>query len=264
VELRHKQVPISKVEYLKLLSGPLNVELQTALYKPRLMLHPFFITYNDSGRSAMKRLCSVALHSEHFAKSDTVFQRDDQAKHMHCVTQGCLVYCVYRSNTDRHKRLVRLIIDEYCSEAALWIPWRHRGHMKGLTDCELMMINADKFMDVTISSKEDVHELARTTAIHFASKMQAYTSFGRVHVHDITQERMAIAMSEELGSKAHKKDEIHRAEELEMQLIDFSDSECEQEQDGAKPERSPSKGRISLKKSNTRLRLWHSSKGKGD
>merc|ERR1719174_1190913 len=65
VELRHKKVPISKVEYLKLLSGPLNVELYTALYKPHLKEHPFFVKYNESSRSSMRRVCSCGVESQH-------------------------------------------------------------------------------------------------------------------------------------------------------------------------------------------------------
>merc|ERR1719197_1991657 len=61
VELRHKTVPVSKVEYLKLLSGPLNVELQSALFEPHVTMHPFFNHYLTHSKTAMRQMCSTAL-----------------------------------------------------------------------------------------------------------------------------------------------------------------------------------------------------------
>merc|ERR1719352_1185616 len=75
VELRHKVVPIGKVEYLKLLSGPLNVELHTMIFQPALMARSFFVRYQDSSKNAIRQVCSTSLQTENYAKNDSVFVR---------------------------------------------------------------------------------------------------------------------------------------------------------------------------------------------
>lgn len=164
VELRHKKVPISKVEYLKLLSGPLNVELHTALFQPHLTNHPFFAQYHHASRSAARQLCSTAVHSEDYAKNDTVFERFTEAKHMHFLAKGTLAYRFLYTSTGKSKRTMRLDVNQWCCEPALWIVWEHCGHLKGLTDCESMMLHVGKFSEVT-KSHHNIFLAAREEAM---------------------------------------------------------------------------------------------------
>merc|ERR1719409_1399649 len=118
VELRHKIVPIGKVEYLKLLSGPLNVELHTMIFQPNLMAHTFFIHYSECSKTAMRQICSTSLQTENYAKNDSVFYRGSVAKNMYFVTRGTLAYCFHGS--DRRKECVKLDAQHWCAEHALW------------------------------------------------------------------------------------------------------------------------------------------------
>jgi len=233
VELRHKTVPIHKVEYLKMLSGPLNVELHTALFKPHMLTHGFFSRYHDVSKTAMRRLCSMSVHTEHYAKNDTIFERGAEAKFMMFTTKGSLAYRFFRGAGQAAKTTMRIDLHQWSCEPALWLAWIHRGHMKGLTDCELMLLNVDKFADLTSKGNRNVFQVARDEAIEFALRMRCLESFGRAYVADIPSDRLALLASEAKGSKTHrwKSSELHKAEEMELQLLDFSDSEDEATKD---------------------------------
>lgn len=124
---------------------------------------------------------------------------------------------------------MRLDLHQWFCEPALWLPWTHRGHMKGLTDCELMLLSVDKFADATSKANRNVFMLAREEAFEFALRMQCLESFGRAYVADIPPERLSMLVSEARGTKTHKGQsrELSKAEEMELELIDFSDSDNE-------------------------------------
>jgi hypothetical protein len=230
VELRHKTVPIGKVEYLKLLSGPLNVELHTMIFQPHLMVHSFFKRYLDTSRTAMRQLCSTSVQTESYAKNDSLFHHGVHAKNMYIVTRGALAYRFY--NTDRAKMTVKLDVHHWFTEHALWIQWEHHGHMKGLSDCESIALNASKFWDVIAKATSSTFVLARERAMDFAQRIRCCASFGPGYVTDIPQAHMAKLMAE---ARHHLHNntfgEIHHAEHLEMQLIDFSDSDSEADEE---------------------------------
>jgi hypothetical protein len=226
VEFRHKIVPIGKVEYLKLLSGPLNVQLRTMIFQPHLLGHPFFLRCSHSSKTAMRHICSSSLQTECYAKNDSVFGRGTMAKSMYFITRGFLVYRFHQSNSN--KRTVKLEEHHWFLENALFIPWKHHGHMKGLSDCESTVLNANKFWDVTAKSHSGTFHLAQREAIVFASRIRSCLCFGPGHVTDVPREQMALLLSGGQQETDHgSMSDIHKAEQLEIDLIDFSDSDSD-------------------------------------
>jgi len=239
VALRHRLVPIGKVEYLKLLSGPLNVELYTAILQPYLMAHDFFCRYSHTSKTSIRQVCSTALITETFAKTDTVFRRRTQAKSMYFVTRGTLAYrfprrsAILDRKSGKSQLTVKLDINQWFSEHPLWIPWLHHGHMKGLSDCEIIVLNAGKFWDVTSKAHASSFVVARQEALDFALRVRACLSFGPDNVTDLPVELLSILLSEASASISviATMNEIRRAEQLEMQLLEFSDSDSEPDDD---------------------------------
>jgi len=172
LELRHKKVQTNKVHYLALLSGQLNVELQTEIWEPQLTKCPLLKRYGLACRSAMEKLCSSTLSLVDFSKHDVVFKHGALATHMYFVHMGSLAYGASRG----HRRLAvfgspepertRLEANDWCSEPALWVPWHHRGQMKALTIVEVIHMSVQKFRDVT-SEDFDAYMLARGKAFVF-------------------------------------------------------------------------------------------------
>jgi hypothetical protein len=201
------------------------------IFQPHLMKHPFFIMYSQSSKTSMRHICSSSLQTENYAKNDSVFHRGIIAKSVYFVTRGFLAYRFYQ--TESHKRTVRLADHHWFCENALFIPWKHHGHMKGLSDCESIVLNTMKFWDVTSRAHSGVFNLARREALEFARRIRSCLSFGEGYVTDIPRDHMALLLSADhkAESGTSSRDvgvhEIHRAEHLEMELIDFSDSDSD-------------------------------------
>merc|ERR1712226_948586 len=104
----------SSVHYLKHLSGELNLELQTAIFQPKLTAtgHCFFPKLHEVSPSGMKELCIGALSIKEVAKKDTLFRAGDSSNQMLLPSTGSLVY-------DFKKTRVRLYVRQYCCEHAL-------------------------------------------------------------------------------------------------------------------------------------------------
>lgn len=106
LELRHKKVHHTKVQYLSLLSGPLKTELQVALFEPHIKDHAMFPRLS----MVMKELSLHALKDVNFAKRDVIFLRNTQATCMRFVSTGTLVYLYKRvSSTWRRNPNLRAI-----------------------------------------------------------------------------------------------------------------------------------------------------------
>lgn len=231
MDLRHKRVPTGKVEYLKFLSGPLNVELQSELYKPHVTQHHFFKAYSECSKPTMKQLCSKAMHTESHAKQDTLFFRCKEARFMHFLTKGSLAYRFRESHESTQKKTIKLQSGEWCCEQAIWTFFEHWGHMKSLTDTEIVTVTAAKFLEVTCAHRV-VYDLAREYARRYAVCMKAFASFGQL-VTDVPPEHtMNLDARKNLTRNGSDEElEIQKAEELEMTILSFSDSEDEHEQD---------------------------------
>merc|ERR1711990_1378072 len=119
----------------------------------------------------MGQICSTGVQGAHYAKNDSVFHNGAEAVNMYFIKHGALVY---RFSSQHHgKQLVKLEVPQWFSENTLWIPWRHCGKMKGLSDCETIALNASKFWEVTSKTSAAAFVLCRDRAIEFAARVKS-------------------------------------------------------------------------------------------
>lgn len=226
LELRQRKVDPGKVNYLGLLSGPLNMDLQYELWQPHLSGHPLFSQYQLISKRAMKEICVSALTENRYPKGDVVFLRGAASNHMYFLSFGVFVYRVKRLDPCTEKR-VKLEKDKWCCECPLWIHWRHRGIMKAITAGDICMLSASKFAEITASHAE----LGPSVAEYFEDFLehaQLAASFGVHTVTDIFPDIMPLG---KLGGRSMSKTASRAEKELvdseadAMHDVDFSSDE---------------------------------------
>lgn len=162
-------VDASKVEYLKLLSGPLKVELQWEVHGPVLKEHPFFHKASMTGQSAMHHLCYKGVSSGFLAREDVLFHWGVECDKMYFPQRG---YLFYRRppgflHTPRYVVLTR---DEWFCENALWTPWMHHGLMKTLTEVNMVTLHVSDF-HATVRAHPELFLVGRNYARGFVAVM---------------------------------------------------------------------------------------------
>merc|ERR1712146_192269 len=123
IEVRHAKVHASKVHYLNLLSGPLNIELQTEIWEPVLTAHPLYKRYTMTHRSMFGQVCSVAISTVDVGKYDLIFKAGAEAGHMYFVNTGTVAYLRTLAATEKNpeKRSTKLEPGEWRTEPTLWV-----------------------------------------------------------------------------------------------------------------------------------------------
>jgi hypothetical protein len=176
IELRHKKVHASKVLYLNMLSGPLNVELQTEMWWPHLDVHPNFHLFYSVSRSAASEVCASAIQHNVCGKREVVFKAFAEATCMFFVCGGSLAFRHYQINPfgEYLPMTNKLEAKEWCSEGALWSDWTHRGQLKAITYAEMLWMDSQKFADATTQS-DDAFTFLRACALHFVSLVDDMT-----------------------------------------------------------------------------------------
>jgi len=168
IEYRHKRVHYSRVKYLELLSGPLQLELKVELYKPTILPHTFFAQVESLCPGGLIKICSKAVDQNQFARADTIFECGEVAKELTFITTGSGAYRVADGNKE-WRRMLRAGM--WFSEGALWMEWRRRGDMRSLTTMDVLTVNAAKFADGAGAVLE-AYALARSHALAFWSVMK--------------------------------------------------------------------------------------------
>eukprot|EP00747_Dinoflagellata_sp_TGD_P105927 gnl/TRDRNA2_/TRDRNA2_169698_c0_seq2.p1 gnl/TRDRNA2_/TRDRNA2_169698_c0~~gnl/TRDRNA2_/TRDRNA2_169698_c0_seq2.p1 ORF type:complete len:341 (+),score=71.88 gnl/TRDRNA2_/TRDRNA2_169698_c0_seq2:172-1194(+) len=172
VDLHKHRMDRDKVELLKHLSGPLNMELQTEMTLPFLLVHPFFLEFQTWSSPATSELCFRAVFMNAMAKGDYLFDFSAEAHQMFIISRGIL--CYQRPSglkVKGVKRSTHLAKDQWCCEPALWVPWVHRGTMFTMVASEIVEIDATKFMEVARAHK-DVFNMTREYAKTFVTDLQ--------------------------------------------------------------------------------------------
>jgi hypothetical protein len=169
IEIRHKRVHASKVAYLSMLSGPLNIELQSEILAPRLNSHPMFEMYGGISKSSMNELCVRATGNVEFAKGDEIFEQGTPANKMYFLSAGTLGYRVYK--LDGSSMTGRLRVRQWCSEQVLWMKWEHCGRMRAVCYVDIITVNSQSFQDVA-SSRAGVFKFVQAHALNFLASYE--------------------------------------------------------------------------------------------
>lgn len=164
LENRKKNVHMSKVTYLSLLSKPLQAELQMELFLPHLINYGFLQVYADASISAMQELCLSAVSIQHFANTDGIFIRGSEAKDM-IFLHGRGASAVYHT-ANIADLIVKLGSGDFVSEGVLWMPWVYKGDLNATSESEILCLYGKKFGNITCAHA-DLYRIARNHAFDF-------------------------------------------------------------------------------------------------
>mmetsp|Transcript_61649 Transcript_61649/g.198598 ORF Transcript_61649/g.198598 Transcript_61649/m.198598 type:complete len:751 (-) Transcript_61649:276-2528(-) len=174
-DVRTRSVQEESVSALELLSTPLQAELRTAIFEPRLADHPLFVLINKLAPLTMQLLCTTAVSRVSVASGDVLFQSGQVADKMFFISGGSLIYERVPSETeddDEDLRLNRLNsflalpdveaveAGAWVGEAALWVEWAYLGSLHAQEECELVTLDASKFHDAVCSNRNTRAEAA--------------------------------------------------------------------------------------------------------
>merc|ERR1719333_1019943 len=104
---------------------------------------------------------------------------------------------------------------QWCSEAALWMDWIHRGQMKAVSHADLCMLKAKMFIDLTCQS-EDVYKFCRAHALFF------HFMFDSKEATDISAFRQAVDGQDlRHPQRSDALERVRAAEDAEVHMIHF-------------------------------------------
>jgi hypothetical protein len=174
-ERMQNKVAKKDVTFLELLSAPLQVELNTALYNPQVQVHPLFKKLNMRCLALISRLCCTALRTVAFSPGDIVFYADEKASETQFIAKGTLHYLhmprlIMSPDPDEecedtpvsvsargrsHSSLslpakdpVLLTRGQWICEAVLWLRWVHTGKLRAKAMSEVVMLDSLHFREV--------------------------------------------------------------------------------------------------------------------
>lgn len=148
---QQKDVQTSNIRVLQWMSDPLQNELQHELMHKSLMFHPFFEYLQEHMEVVVHRLCRAgkpgspgALGSQPLAAFDVVFHPGDAASKMYFIKSGDLGYEM--PNLESLDPAPK--INEWASEAVLWMPWWHRGKLYASSTSDMLVLDPNAFAKV--------------------------------------------------------------------------------------------------------------------
>lgn len=108
----------------------------------------FFFLYNKVNPSGVRQICHTTIMLFHISRGDVLFSQFEVpvAPKMFFVANGRLVYYI-RGDTSIAKVNPR----QWISEAVLWTTWAHHGSVVARSECELLTIDANRFVNITTS-----------------------------------------------------------------------------------------------------------------
>jgi hypothetical protein len=148
------RVQYKDVGVLDSLPSALQVELQTELNMPYLVVHPFFEQFGRRSLDVMRRLCCTAVKPASLSRGDVLFCVGQKASCMYFLVEGRLAYAPKKSESAE-----AITKGQWFCEAVLWCPWVHRGKMQAQTECELITLDAAKFRAVVMDYHVDLRFL---------------------------------------------------------------------------------------------------------
>jgi len=156
---QQEKIPKSKVKLFSLLSEQLHNELLCAVSVPHVSVHPLFQYLHKESSETMFRLAKTAFSRMSVARHDSVFFPSEVAQYMYFVVDGVLDYLRVDHEGTAHKERVDSN-EDWIAEPVLWTSlWIHRGVLVASTECDLLLIDPDSFLQ-TVSLSPDTFKMA--------------------------------------------------------------------------------------------------------
>lgn len=179
--MRGNHIKKADVHLIDKLPEHLQMEIDADVYSPTIEHHRFFSHYSEESPRCMKLLCR-GLQLEFIGQGDTIFGEGEAARSMYWVRRGKLLYTQAGGAGDEHM----LSSGSWCSEPVLWVPWVHVGELYSYDPCELLILSADDFEEITLSQIN-----AALLTIEYAQQFMRYVKdLNQYHLTDLMQKRV--------------------------------------------------------------------------
>jgi len=165
---------------LRLLTEQLKNELNWAMSKPHLEVHPLFKYMSEHCALAMQRVATKALTRKLLARHEPFFHAGEIAQHMSFLTRGRLKYIKEGQFSD----IEWVDADEdWITEPALWTPqWVTLGELLAERVSEVIEVSSTDFADA-IKRTPQVFDRVST----YATNYMCWLNKHRATMSDITQ-----------------------------------------------------------------------------
>lgn len=133
---------------LEIISRSLQKQLHREVCEPKLVGHPFFRMMRNMDASWFENLLSTVVKVEMFRADDDIFFGGTQASVALHISYGEVSYTQEaRFSPDRVPQTWSLGAGTWLCECALWSEWVHVGNARAVSTCELLVIDAERFLD---------------------------------------------------------------------------------------------------------------------
>jgi len=134
---------------VKILPSDLYTHFRREVYGPKLKQHPFFFALRALDQHTFLRVCVQAMGERSLLADDVLFGVDTQATHSFLILSGTLHYALPAQSVLNIDVVER---GAWVSEAAIWLPWKHVGHLIARSDIELFQLDVACFAAVVCAS----------------------------------------------------------------------------------------------------------------
>lgn len=142
---KQKQMAITEVKVLELLSAGLMEELQCAMNMPHMMVHPLFSFLNTFSVITVQRLAKEAVKRAQLARGDTQFLPNQEGSYLYFLAAGKMKYIRGADGPDPKIEVVDKG-EDWIAEPVMWTPfWVHVGQLTAVSECDLCCVEPVKF-----------------------------------------------------------------------------------------------------------------------
>jgi len=214
-EQKRETIQWSDLPILNSLTPSLRSELRYVGYRQVFSEHPLFNYLTKFWEVALKRISEFALEEKALAHEDPLFFQGEVCTTMDVLTRGDLVYAHKPGGSRRRQKTFELqssereglVLDEdvkkqvlgpttFLAEQCLWVNWRYVGEATGSTECVVVSLNAERFLE-TITRYPYLHvQLGKYAyrSLRHMRKAQARQSLTDVWDQERVQQMLSMAM----------------------------------------------------------------------
>lgn len=156
--IEEQKVSGRQVALLKMLSLSLRQELHLAVVMPDIDHHCLFNRLRLKYTNNLQVMVQNAMGRESFAWGDPIFEQGHQAKAMYFLVRGVVEY----QHPGKDQREAEKFESRHAiSEAALWTDWKHHGRLVAAIECEMLLVEVQKFRNDVKAQSSNNPNLAK-------------------------------------------------------------------------------------------------------
>jgi len=142
----------SQVEVLTLLPPRLVNELHTAIFSPRISIHPLFLILFKIDAGTMGKLCNSGLTRKALKRGEALFVAGESGCRMIFISSGQLHYCQQVKDSCDYEEEVRG--PSWVSEVPLFTQWTYLGSITATAASDVVSLTSDSLTEVLSQSRE--------------------------------------------------------------------------------------------------------------